>query len=768
VRILALLLLLLSSDFSTAAPVCPAGAAVAYFRLEARRPGAAFSIPIDKVNRLRKGDSVVFFPSDPPVPTDVSGARVALLLLSPATGELHILETKKATARQDWVLPEDAEAIGLAYGPRGLDENRMRQAATKDPELIAQLADYSEKTAHTELVLSALSGRRLNDDRAVEAALLGLAGSGGGAKLDRNGTLDQQTLTLIRTLNPAIGGYDPLAPEPQQRWQQSATLAASVAGLFFGNTVGLAGGGAALFLNLRSLAFPRTELRSALLREAPEPALCAAKASASRTRFAYLWARRLPLGSIPTLQLAKPPAPLAIGLPATLELEGTDQDLAAAGRAFRWHLRHSDGLAVPVSVSVPIGQKLLRIGNIPKSVKPGTHRLTADWDWTTVEVSGDIAVHHLPGLRALRLTADTADRLVSGAGTVRARLAGEPAFFIDSIQLLRLGDPLATPRNLTFATAPDGAWVELELNTADLPPGPYSLRITQRGGARMDLAIALQPPPPAIANLPLKAHRGETQTLQLTGERLERIERIRSTQANLFWDAANHLLRITLPPGAPDRIDLELDVEGRHLPLHLPAALRALDPKPVIQSITRAPQPPGTVERRDGEIDASLPAAFSLQLDRILPGAPVLLICLEAGMTPPRADARPVGASAIYFTVPANGPPGCTLRASIGGSEPVALGKLVTLPDVREFVLTGEPASGPGTFKGSLQGTGLEAIERTGWTPEASCPVPALPGLEAAGQRLQIAMPWPAPAPRAPLRIWLRGEASSRATTARF
>ena len=81
---------------TTAAPVCPAGAAVAYFRLEARRPNAAYAIPIDRVNRLQKGDTVVFFPSDPPVPTDVSGARVALLLLTPATGELRLLETKKA------------------------------------------------------------------------------------------------------------------------------------------------------------------------------------------------------------------------------------------------------------------------------------------------------------------------------------------------------------------------------------------------------------------------------------------------------------------------------------------------------------------------------------------------------------------------------------------------------------------------------------------------------------------------------------------------
>jgi len=82
----AALIYLLQTLVSTAAPapgpVCPAGTAVAYFRLEARRADAAYAIPIDRVNRLRKGDTVVFFPSDPPVPTDVSGARVALMVLT--------------------------------------------------------------------------------------------------------------------------------------------------------------------------------------------------------------------------------------------------------------------------------------------------------------------------------------------------------------------------------------------------------------------------------------------------------------------------------------------------------------------------------------------------------------------------------------------------------------------------------------------------------------------------------------------------------------
>jgi hypothetical protein len=765
VRLPALLFLLLTK-ITTAAPVCPAGAAVAYFRLEARRPDAAYAIPIDRVNRLQKGDTVVFFPSDPPVPTDVSGARVALLLLTPATGELRLLETKKANSRQEWVLPEDVAAIAVAYGPRGLDDDKMRHAATKDPELIAQLAEYSEKTAQTEIVLSALTGRRQNDDRAVDAALQGLATTGGAAKLDRTASLDQQTLSLFRTLNPAIGSYDPLAPEPQQRWQQSAMLASSVAGLFFGNTVGLAGGGAALFLNMRSLMFPKTELRSALLREAPEPALCAAKTAASRTKFAYLWARRMPLGAPPKLQLART-AHWAIGLPATAPVEAADLDLGSAGRAFRWKLVDGKGAVITVPVSVPVGEKLLRVASVPKTAKPGMYKLIAEWDWATVEVAGDVRVHPVPELAPLRLTADSADRLTTNSGEVRARLEGAPTYFVNSLQLLRLGDPLAKPVALPFAAGPQGEWLEFAVNTAGMAVGPYALTIGQQGGGKAELAVAIQPPAPALDGLPIAVHAGAAETIVLTGRGLERIEKLTSKYARIDWDAGRREARVLLAAKAPAEIDMEAHVEGRHQPLRLARALRALGPKPLITAVTRAPQQAGPVERLAGEIDVAMPAAFSMKVQN-LPGVAVALACKEPGMTVAAVEGRQLDADTLYYTVPAGLPVGCTLEATVGGSNAASLGKTVALPVLTGFVLTDEAGAEAGTFKGVLRGQGLEAIARTGWTVDSARDVAALPAPEGAGQKLDIVMPWPAPAPHAPLRVWLRGETESRLTTAKF
>lgn len=740
---------------------------MAYFRLEARHPDGAYPIPIDRVNRLRKGDTVVFYPSDPPVPMDVSDARVALMVLTPRTGELRLLERKKANSRQEWVLPEDAAAIAVAYGPRGLDEGKMRDATTKDPELVAQLAEYSEKTAQTEIVLSALAGRRQNDDRAVEAALAGMAATGGASKLDRTAPMDQQTLALFRTLNPAIGAYDPLAPEPQMRWQQSAMLATSVAGLFFGNTVGLAGGGAALFLNMRSLMFPKTELRSALLREAPEAALCAAKPAGSRTKFAYLWARRLPQGVPPKLELAAA-AHLAIGQPAALPVEAGEAELATAGRTFKWKLVDAAGKATEIPVTVPANEKSLRVARIPANAAPGRYQLIAEWDWTRVSVPGDIVLHPLPELAPLRLTPETADMLVTNSGAVRARLAGTPTYFIRSLSLTRLGDPLAKPVPLHFAAGPDGDWLEFEINTSGLAAGPYSLAIGQQGGAHMELAMAIQPPAPALEGLPIAVHQGPEQTVRLAGRGLDRIERLTSRYARIDWNPGNGEARVTLDAKAPAVFDIEAQVEGRNETLRIAHAFRALGPRPLIVSMTRAPQPAGAVERLDGEIDTALPAAFSLKVEK-LPAAPQLVLtCREEGVTPPVPDVRPTGADSLYFTIPAGSAANCSVMATVNGSNPASLGRTVSLPSIRGFVLTDEPAPEAESFVGSLTGVGLEGIARTGWSAEASREVTALPAPEGDGQKLRISMPWPAPAPHAPLRIWLRGESESRLTTARY
>jgi hypothetical protein len=110
------------------------------------------------------------------------------------------------------------------------------------------------------------------------------------------------------------------------------------------------------------------------------------------------------------------------------------------------------------------------------------------------------------------------------------------------------------------------------------------------------------------------------------------------------------------------------------------------------------------------------------------------------------------------------------LTANSGDSAPVKLGVIVRLPKIESFQLTGDKADG-NAFYGALKGEDLEGIEKVGWDANTGTPVEAIPAPVAGGgseQILRVAVPWPAPAPHAPLYIWLRGEQSGRATTVRW
>ena len=66
-----------------------------------------------------------------------------------------------------------------------------------------------------------------------------------------------------------------------------------------------------------------------------------------------------------------------------------------------------------------------------------------------------------------------------------------------------------------------------------------------------------------------------------------------------------------------------------------------------------------------------------------------------------------------------------------------------------------------------LEGWDLETIERTGWNATLGLPTAELPrpiAGQGAKQTLRIAMPWPSPAPKSPLFVFLRGESQGRVT----
>jgi hypothetical protein len=175
---------------------------------------------------------------------------------------------------------------------------------------------------------------------------------------------------------------------------------------------------------------------------------------------------------------------------------------------------------------------------------------------------------------------------------------------------------------------------------------------------------------------------------------------------------------------------------------------------------------------RDGELPAGTVASLSIELSEPVSQPGVVLRC--RGGAEQKVEARPVGDRSLFLSFdPASiGRPGCEIEALVqskseGRSEAKPLGRVIRLPNIESFQLTAEKA-GEGMYAGVLTGTDLEMIEKTGWDEKQGVLVLGLPVVSGQKQTLKIAAPWPAPAPHAPIFVWLRGEAEGRATQARY
>jgi hypothetical protein len=110
-----------------------------------------------------------------------------------------------------------------------------------------------------------------------------------------------------------------------------------------------------------------------------------------------------------------------------------------------------------------------------------------------------------------------------------------------------------------------------------------------------------------------------------------------------------------------------------------------------------------------------------------------------------------------------------------GRSDPFVLGRVIRLPRLDKFTLTGEKV-GDASYAGALEGHDLDVIEKVGWDATNGLPVDAIPtplpplpnDHDPSRQTLRLVLPWPAPGPHAPLYIWLRGESQGRKTAVAY
>lgn len=786
------ILAILCGRLYAAAPVCPAGTPVGEMLLHIVRPGVAKPLPLREAARVLPGDKIVYDPG--PSGSEPRKGQVAMILVPSrpdGKDDLELLPPKPAAARAEWPVNLRAKTAVYVYGPGGLNARKVKRYLAKDSALIEQLADYAQNTAQTELLLHAIANAGSpGATENLNAALSGFASQYGlNNRINRDAPLDQQTLSMFRSLNPALASYDPISPQnPQRVVSQTAGLATVVAGMFLGNPVGLAAGGTALGINFKSILFPDTEFRSSFAQPAGTAiSLCGKReVSRGRTKLAYLWAMRVPDANAPSITVTAPANALAgVKNAVSFQLPDSDQKLlervrgwkfAASGRTFE----------VPARVTGP------RTAEFDLAAVPaGEYTLRGTWDEAPFQLNGSVTVHQPPDLSKARLTLDTHDLAVERVGKRVVTLEGADFQFVEKLSILRAGDRFGSPAPLAFRL-PAGPRqgiqqkMEAEIDTSSLPAGEYEVRFEQGDARTQSAAIQVLAPAPRITNLPLRVHLDEpAQPVRIEGEGVDRIATVSAPGVGFRLapgDGRQRRAEATIQdkPRAGQLLDLFVRAEGYSNPVRIAGGLRIAPPRPVIRSARVLPPSGLGVALREGELPAGIQTGAVLDVKNANPRMSVEIGCagakrLRAAIGEQRdgLKVQSLAPDRLYLAFdPAAWPSGCVIDATAdagdqGISAPFTVGRTVRTPRVEKFELTDQPA-GDGAYFGVLTGRDLELIERAGWSPSSGLPISELPATAGgSAQTLRIKLPWPSPTPRAPLFLWLRGDTEGRSTSIR-
>lgn len=776
--------------------VCPAGAPIGIVDLRVASPLAGGeALPLRTINRLGEGDTLLYRPVRRS--TEERKGDVTLVLVpanQAATGQkLLILDPKPANAPQQWNVPWRVSVAAFVYGPSGLNTKKVRAFLSRDDTLVAALADYAEKTAQTEALIAALSSPNTSS-AAVQSALQGFSSQYGlGAQIDRTAPPNQQALVLFRTLNPAVAGYDPISSQGTQQFGQTASLATSVAALFFGSPVGLAAGGTAMLLELRSVAFPRTEFRSSFSQPMPNDALglCGRRdATPAHTKVAYLWASRVPNVGPPQLSIEQANS-VPVATKSPLPVTATDADWKVVERARAWTLQPERGKPVAIKVQKLGDTKVLEL-ELGPAVKPGKYTLMANWDWDSFPVKGYLEVRPLADFARARVVPSSQDLLMAKTGKVPVTLEGGDFEFVNKVEIEKLNDEFASPAPVPFVL-PLGLRqgpqerMDIQVNTIDLDSGRYKLLISQVDGKVHPVHVKILPPPPRIENLPVVLNQGATAAeFLLRGQRLDLLSRLEVAQgtAELGTASADRTerklsLHMAGDLDAGTSLAIKAYTEDRSEPLILSDAVRIAGPRPVIADVSVPAPPDQDVQLEPGELPGGAYLSAMMRVEHLQSNSVVKLGCEQPGAATVTLHlGERSGPSSLQQLAPdqvflsfdtgvwLNG---CLLQATVangseGESGVYGLGRIVRVPKIESLEVRPDIA-GDREFA-TLTGRNLETIEKAGWTETEASPVAGLPlpvEGEAPRQRLEILLPR-SPDAHAVLHVWLRGETKPRAT----
>lgn len=811
----ALLFLASLPSFAFLPPVCVANSLpLASIKLFAAPSKGGMPLPITSVNMIQTGDLLKYEPLH--LPQNIQDkARIAPVLAPPSGAKkqhIEVLDSKPAKGAAVWKVPIRTSIVGVVFGPHGLDVKKISSMLNKNPDLVSELADYAQKSATVNALVQTLSqyeqSRPGSED--LNAALRGFSSQYGVAlpRVDSTMPTDEQATMLLHAVLPSISGYDPMTSSRAAALQQSAGLAASVAALFYGTPVGLAVGGAVLFQNLRTMVFPDTDFRAAFTEPAGEDGMefCTPKdSSRSHARLAYLWMLRVPDVGPPSASLVKA-QDVPLGAEPKIEVTcATQGQLRHLHRARKWQLVSADTHA-PVAVKVTPGSTAdtLSLNLSDVKIPPGQYQLAALWDWQPFTISGLLSVRSYSDFSAVKPTPESADRLIAGNGKVKVDLVGADFEFVNQIAIESASESHAKPEAL-FYTLPKGqgkgeqSSIQTEVDTSARPAGTYFLMLTQTNGKTQDVSITIHPPNPTITNTPLRANIGESkEVIELHGTGLARIEGLSGdevtwTLAPVPDDAQNLTVRkatVRLAPGAQkgQMLSLNMRVKGLFKPIQLSGALQVAGPRPQIVSVRESFPAAENVELRKGEIPAGLAVSFAIDTKNVDAQPSVALACkddddtrrdlkLEAGERQGNSQLDYTGNNTLFLSLEpgAVGQSGCVMTASVitpdaGHSTPYPLGRIIRLPQIDKFALSNDRL-GANLYSGTITGQNLQMIEMAGWNSRAGYPVRGIPTPlpdNPQEQTLAIELPWPPPAPHAPVYIWLRGETHGRRTSATY
>ena len=778
---------------------CPAGAPLGAVELSVRSPQSAEMLPFQNINHLSEGDRLLYTPilrSHEKRPGEIA------LVLVPARRDpnndlLIVTDPKSADKPQSWKIPETISLAAFVYGPQGLSKKKVRGFLSQDDLLIAQLADYAEKTAQTEALIETLENSG-SSSASVNAALTGFASQYGlSVQLDKAAPPGLQAQTLFATMNPQLATYNPLASSTAQRVGQTASLATAAATLFFGSPIGLAAGGTAMLLDLRAIAFPGTQFRSSFAQSIPAPAtgvnLCGQRAPAPpHTRVAYIWASRIPNTPTPAIRIGKANfVPLHEKSPIPVDVP--DLQWKYLQRARDWSLKNSDGVRVPVKILKLGNQKSLEVDLEKANLRPGAYRLTGYWDWTPFEASGEVNVRPLSNFRNAKLEPESQDKLVAKAGKIPVTLSGDDFEFADKVEFKKVGDEFAMAEPLRFLL-PKGlregpqTRMDVQIDTAALDPGPYELLVYQQDSKSHPVNFRVLPDLPVIENLPILVNQGAAeQHYELKGQRLNLITRLDAPGAalSLGSESANGTernvtvqLKSTAQPGTS--FALQAFLSDRSAPITLADALQITGPLPVIVS-SKLSLPTGMeISLLPTEFPAGYTLGALLDVKNIQPGSVLKLVCadgggarasLHVGEQTSSSSLQQLSQDELYLLFDTSTlPAGCSLQAVMdsrnsGTSQPFTLAHIIRLPQIESFDIASQPPQN-GMQAFALAGRNLEMIDKAGWNDTNGVQVSDLPvPIPGQGQResLEVDLPSP-PAPKAMLLVWLRGEDKPRAT----